>query len=135
MNEQRSRPVGIALLSFFFLFGVVASGLSAVMLLLPGSPLDVLWRINPHAHEGFLTMLHWAVVLMSAVCFACAVAALGLWRCRPWGYWTAIVILSMNVLGDTINSLLRRDWRTLIGVPIAGLMILYLFKKRNDFRS
>lgn len=129
MDEHQRRPVGIALLSFFFLFGVLASGLSVVMLLLPGTPLDVLWRLNPHGHEGFLAMGPWAVVLMSAVCFACATAALGLWRCRRWGRWMAIVILTINLVGDTINSLRTHDWRTLIGVPIAGLMISYLFKR------
>jgi hypothetical protein len=135
MNEQQRRPIGIILLCFFFTFGVLASGLSAVMLLAPGTPLDVLWRLNPHAHEGFLRMGRSAVVLMSAVCLACTAAALGLWRRRPWGYWTAMVILSMNLLGDIINSLLGREWRTLVGVPIAGLMILYLLKKRAIFES
>ena len=129
MDEHPSRPIGIALLSFFFLFGVLASGLSAVMLLLPGTPLDMLWRLNPHAHVGFLAMGPWAVVLMSAVCFACATAALGLWRCQRWGRWVAIVILSINLVGDTTNSFLTHDWRTLIGVPIAGIVIVYLFKR------
>ena len=135
MNEHQSRPIGIALLSFFFLFGVLASGLSAVMLLLPGTRLDVLWRLNPHAHEGFLRMGHWAVILMCAVCFGCATAALGLWDCQRWGRWTATVILSSNLVGDTVNSFLTHDWRTLLGVPIAGLMIVYLFKRKSVFHS
>jgi hypothetical protein len=135
MNEQRGRPIGIVLLSSFFLFGVLASGVSALMLLLPGTPLDALWRLNPHAREGFLTMGRWAVVLMFAVCFACATAALGLWRCKGWGRWMAIAILSVNLVGDTVNSFVARDWRTLIGVPIASLMILYLFRKKALFNS
>jgi hypothetical protein len=105
------------------------------MLLLPGTPLDELWRLNPHAREGFLTPGFPAVLLMCAVCFACAAAALGLWRCRRWGFWTAIGILSINLLGDTINAFLLRDWRTLIGLPIAGQMIGYLLKKQTIFAS
>jgi len=44
-----SRPSGITALSTFFLFGTVISGLAAVMLLFPGSVLEPLWRLNPHA--------------------------------------------------------------------------------------
>jgi hypothetical protein len=32
-------------------------------------------------------------------------------------------MLTINLLGDTLNAFLLRDWRTLIGVPIAGLMM------------
>jgi len=58
---------------------------------------------------------------------------LGLWRCRLWGYWTAIIILTVNLLGDAMNTFLLRDWRTLIGLPITGLMIAYLMRKRSMF--
>ena len=133
MNEQQRRPVGISVLSFFFLFGVLASGLTALILLVPGTPMDVLWGLNPRAREGLLPLGRFGVVLMGTVCLACAAAATGLWRRRPWGFWTAVVVLVMNLVGDAINSLAFSDWRTLIGVPIAGLMILYLFGKRRFF--
>jgi hypothetical protein len=130
---QSPRPAGITLLSLFFVFGTLASGLAAVMLIMPGTSVDVLWRLNPHAHEGFIEMGRWSVFVMSNVCLACASAAWGLWRCRLWGYWTAATILTVNLLGDTINTFLLRDWRTLIGLPIAGLMIAYLMRKRSIF--
>jgi hypothetical protein len=103
------------------------------MLMVPGTSIDGLWRLNPHAHEGFIAMGHWSVLLMSTVCVACVSAAWGLWHCRLWGYLTAIVILSVNLLADTINFFLLRDWRTLIGLPIASLMIAYLVGKRQVF--
>src|SRR5262249_49535393 len=108
---------------------------SATMLLVPGTFLDAMWRINPQAHSGFLQMGPWAVVLMCSVCFACATAALGLWRCRIWGWWTALVILSMNLAGDTIHFIAAHDGRTLLGLPIGGLMIAYLVKRRDIFKG
>lgn len=75
----------------------------------------------------------WAVLLMSMVCVACAAAALGLWHRQHWGYWTAISILGINLLGDTFNAFFLREWRTLIGLPIATLMIAYLFRNRMAF--
>jgi hypothetical protein len=130
---DKPRPVGITLISLFFGFGILASGLAAVMLIKPGTPMDVLWRLNPHAHEGFFAMGRWSVVLMSTVCLACAFAAWELWHCRRWGYWMATGILSINLIGDTTNAFLLRDWRTLAGLPIAFLMIAYLMKKRAVF--
>ena len=128
-----SRPLGITALSFFFVFGAVMSGLAAVMLVFPGSALELLWRLNPRAREGFAAMGLWAVLLMAGVCVACATAALGLRRCRRWGYWAALAILSINLAGDTTNALIAHDWRTLIGLPIGGAMIAYLLTKRSAF--
>jgi uncharacterized membrane protein (DUF2068 family) len=131
--SNRSRPAGITALSLFFVFGTVMSGLAAVMLLFPGSVLEPLWRLNPQARAGFVTMGNWAVLLMALVCAACATAAIGLWRCARWGHWTALAILSINLAGDTLNALIAHDWRTLIGLPIGGVVIAYLFSKRRVF--
>ena len=133
MSHQQRRPAGVVALSLFFVVGTFASGLTVVLLIFPGTSLDALWRLNPHAREGFVMMGKAAAFLMLAVCLAGASAALGLWRLRRWGYWTAISILSVNLIGDTINAFSLQDWRTLIGLPIAGVMIAYLIKKRMIF--
>jgi hypothetical protein len=133
LTHHSRRTVGISALSLFFVFGALASGLAAAILIVPGTALDVLWHFNPHAHRSFIAMGHWSVLLMSTVFLACMSAAWGLWRCRLWGYWTAAIILSVNLLGDTINSFVLRDWRTLIGLPIAGFMIAYLVSRRRVF--
>jgi len=117
----------------FFGFGTVASGLAAFLLLLPGSPLDALWKVNPRGREGLMALGLWAVLLMLVVCACCATAVLGLWRARRWGLWMAVAVLSTNLIGDTINVFVLHDWRTLIGLPIGGLMIVYLVKSRRDF--
>jgi len=128
-----SRSLGIVVLALFFLFGTIMSGLAAGMLLFPGSALQPLWRLNPRAREGFAAMGLWAVLLMAAVCVACATAALGLQRCKLWGYWIAPAILSINLAGDVTNALVAHDWRTLIGLPIGGAMAVYLLTKRSVF--
>lgn len=103
------------------------------MLLFPGSALEPLWRLNPRAREGFATMGWWSVILMAAVCVACSTAALGLWRRKRWGYWTALAILAINLAGDMANAVIAHDWRTLIGLPIGGAFIAYLVIKRKAF--
>jgi uncharacterized membrane protein (DUF2068 family) len=128
-----ARPLGITALSLFFAFGALMSGLTVFLLLFPGTVLDSVWRLNPRAHEGFATMGSWTVLLMAVVCLGCVVAAVGLWRCTRWGLWTALTILSVNLAGDTTNAIVTGDKRTLIGLPIGGLMIWYLLRKRRLF--
>lgn len=132
--NNRHRSFGITVLSLFFVFGTVTSGLTAAMLLYPGGILEPLWRLNPHAHEGFARIGNLAVLLMVIVCFACATAAIGLWRCARSGYVTALVILSLNLVGDTMNATIAHEWRTLVGLPIGGAMILYLLRSRRRFQ-
>jgi hypothetical protein len=38
-----------------------------------------------------------------------------------------LVILSANLVGDAANAILRHDYRPLIGIPIGGAMIVYLW--------
>ena len=67
------------------------------------------------------------------VCVACGMTALGLRRCKRWGYRMALSILTINLAGDTANAMIAHDWRTLIGLPIDGAMIVHLLTKKSAF--
>jgi hypothetical protein len=67
---------------------------------------------------------------MLGVMVACAGAAAGLGTGRPWGYRLAVGLLGVNLIGDLGNAFLRGDRRTLIGVPVAGLLLAYLLSRR-----
>ena len=110
----------------FFAFGAVMCVLTIGLLLFPGGALDSLWRANPDARLAFQSMGYWSLVLMLGVGTACLFAAVGLWRAKPWGTWLALIILSVNMLGDLTNVFVRHDYRGLIGVPVAGAMIFFL---------
>jgi hypothetical protein len=109
------------------------SGLAFILLMFPGIPLDVAWRLNPGAHIAWSALGWRALLLMSATSLACATAALGLWRCRRWGLWTAVAILVINLIGDAGNALLLGDKRALIGLPIGGLLMWYLLSQQGRF--
>ncbi len=122
-------PWGMKTPVAFFVFGVCACAITAAALLLPGTWLDLVWRLNPEAQDGFQKMGRpLSAGLMLTVGSACAATAVGLARQKVWGRWLAIGILVVNLAGDTINALVRHDFRTLIGLPIAGAMIWYLGK-------
>lgn len=101
-------------------------GLTIGLLLFPGTAVDSLWRLNPEAHSAFQSFGGWAILLMLGVGLGCAIAAIGLWKGTRWGVRLALLILSINILGDLINAFVRNDYRALIGLPIGGAMIFYL---------
>jgi hypothetical protein len=100
--------------------------LTLFMLLFPESVLDSLWRLNPEAHVGLQSLGRWAIALMAIVATACGLSAVGLAKLAPWGRILALAVLAVNLIGAVGGALIRRDPRTLIGVPIGGAVILYL---------
>jgi hypothetical protein len=124
-------PLGIKLLAAFFGFGAAMCLLTIVLLLFPGSALDSLWRLNPDAHAAFQQLGRLSIFLMVIVGSACGLAAFGLAKRARWGIPLALGIICVNLIGDSLNAFVRRDLRTLIGIPIGGAMILYLLFVRR----
>jgi hypothetical protein len=119
------------LVVIFFAGGALICLLVVVELAFPGGPLDSIWRLKPEARTQFQEMGSRASIgLMILVGAACGLAAIGLARSKEWGRRLAIGILTVNLIGDSLNALLRHDLKTLIGLPIGGLMIWYLSKKK-----
>ena len=109
--------------------------LAVVLLLFPGSALDSLWRLNPDAQAAFQSFGSWSFVLMLIVGTACLFAAVGLWRGTVSGTRLALTILSLNMIGDLANTLLRHDYRALIGLPVGVAMILFLVRSSGWLKS
>jgi len=125
---KSATPVGMKLLALFFALGTCVCALTIVLLIFPGTMLDSLWRLNPEAHAAFQSIGWLSILLMATVDTACALVAIGLARNTTWGCWLGILVLTVNLVGDLTNVLLRHDLRTLIGVPIAGAMVVYLYR-------
>jgi hypothetical protein len=120
-------PLGLRLLAIFFGFGTVMCALTIVLLLFPGTALDVAWRLNPEAQRSFQSLGTLSILLMAVVGISCGAAAIGLFRGAWWGRVVGLIILLANLVGDAANAILRHDYRALIGIPIGGVMIVYLW--------
>ena len=131
MTSPTNRPFGITGLIALFLFGTAASFLSVLSLTFPGSFLDPIWQLNPHARTGFNTMGSWAIVLMSAVCVACVFTAIGLWRGLRWGYWLAVLMLVVNLVGELANVISGIEPMAIVGIPIVLLVLVYMMRHRT----
>lgn len=102
--------------------------LTLALLLFAGSDLDSLWQLNPEARLAFQSFGSWSFLLMVTIGTGCLFAAIGLWRGTFWGTQLALTILSINMIGDIINTLLRHDYRALIGLPVGAAMIFFLVR-------
>ena len=133
--DQKRRPLGIILLVLFFAAGAVVCSLVMLALAFPGSFLEIIWKLRPAVRDDFQELGTWSVALMAAVGAACGLAAFGLWRGAEWGRRVAIGVLTVNFVGDMFNAAFHGDMRTLIGLPICGLMIWYLVKLKPQPES
>jgi len=125
------RPVGLTLLTAFFVFGALMAFLAFLGLLLSGGFLQLIWRLNPAAYRALTELGACGMLLMAVVAIACALAGIGLWIQTQWGRRLAVGMLAINLLGDVLNAVARGDLRTLIGIPIGGAMIFYLLRART----
>jgi hypothetical protein len=137
MVSYKSRPFGITALAVLFVFGTAASFIAAVSLSFPGSFLEPIWQLNPQARTGFDRIGSWAMVLMVSVCIACMLAAVSVWRGLSWGYWLAVGMLVLNLIGDVINVITGTEPRAIVGIPVVFLVLTYLMRRRtrNYFRK
>jgi hypothetical protein len=123
-------PLGLRLLAIFFGFGAFMCALTIVLLLFPGTALDAAWRLNPEAQRSFQSLGTVSILLMAVVGISCGAAAIGLFGGARWGRVLGLVILLVNLVGDTANAILGHDYRALIGIPIGGVMIIYLWSTK-----
>ena len=128
--EIRKCPAGVTALSIFFMAGSIICLIASVSLLLPNSFIEPIWRLNPRARAGFMTMGRWAIVLLFTIGISCASAAIGLWRGNRYGYRFAVALIAINLTGDIINTLLGIEPRAIVGIPIALAILLYLMSRR-----
>jgi uncharacterized membrane protein (UPF0136 family) len=120
------------LLVVFFTAGALICLVTMLALAFPGGFLEPIWRLKPDARVEFHKIGSASVALMAVVGAACGFAAAGLAIGADWGHRLAIGVLAVNLVGDCLNASLRHDPRTLIGLPIGGLMIFYLVKKQRS---
>jgi len=118
--------VGIRLLAALCIFGACASGLAAVTLAWPDSPLDAVWAVNPEGHAGLRALGWLAIIGMAVLSVTMITTASGLLALRRWAWWLALIVLVGNAMSDLITAVVTGNPRTLIGVPLAGLVVWWL---------
>jgi uncharacterized membrane protein (DUF2068 family) len=110
---------------------------AAITLAWPGTFLDRAWALNPAAHQQLATLGRVLALPFLFLALALFVAGLGWFRRKRWGWLLAVIIISINLLGDLFNAL-RGEWvKGAVGVLIAGLLLTYMTREqvRGYFRT
>jgi hypothetical protein len=128
--EGNGKPPGFSAIGVFLFFGASMASLAAATLLLPGTPLDCAWTLNPTAYQQLAPLGGKVGILFLLLAAALVISGVGWFRRRVWGWRLAVGIIGTQVLGDLIN-LVRGDWvRGGTGAAIAGALLLYLLSAR-----
>lgn len=121
----------------FLVFGACMSGLAGMTLVWRGTTLDRIWALNPAAYRKLAPFGGTVGPLFLLLSATMAIASVGWFKRRFWGWGLAVGVISAQLAGDSIN-LARGDLvRGGAGLAIAGALLLYLLRPtvRTTFRS
>ncbi len=124
---------GMTAIGVFLIFGAAMAFIAGTSLVRRGTPLDRMWALNPHAYDELAPLGKPVGVVFLLLAAALALAGIGWLKRRSWGWWLAVVIIGTQVLGDVVNILLGRVIQGVIGVTVAGALLLYIV--RPDVRA
>jgi hypothetical protein len=128
--SPRSRA-GLTAVGIFLLFGSITAFLAGTSLICKGTPLDQMWRLNPPAYQQLAPIgkfMGTAFLILSALL---ALAALGWFKRRLWGWWLAVAVIAIQILGDSANLLRGHFLEGAAGVVIAGTLLFYLLRPQT----
>lgn len=122
-------------MSVFLVFGATMATLAGITLLFPGSFLDPIWRLNPEAGEQLRQLGRGIGIAFLGLGAAMVAAAIGWIKRRFWGWALAVIIIASQVLGDLANAFRGEFLKGIVGVVIAGALLIYLLRSnvRNAF--
>ena len=119
-------PRGIAAIGFFLLFGALMASLAGVTLVWRGTPLERMWTLNPRAFRELAPYGKIVGIPFLLLGVTLAVAGVGWFKCRLWGWRLAVAVIATQVLGDLVNVFQGRVVEGGLGVAIAGALLFYL---------
>lgn len=140
MNPSSSSPPvesprGMRVIGIFLLFGAATAFLAGISLVWHGTRLDRMWRLNPRAYKELARFGKAAGIAFLPLSVALALAAMGWFKRRLWGWWLTVAIIAIQVLGDLVNMIRGQFLGGGVGVVIASVFLIYLLqgKVKNIF--
>ena len=121
-------PRGKTAIGIFLLFGAVMASLTGATLLWRGTALDRMWTLNPRAYKELAPLGKVVGIPFLMLGVLLAVACMGWFKRRVWGWRLAVAIIAIQVLGDLVNAFRGDVVRGGAGFVIAGALLVYLLR-------
>jgi hypothetical protein len=102
------------------------ASLAGATLVWRGTALDRMWTLNPRAFRELAPYGKIVGIPFLLLGVTLAVAGVGWFKCRLWGWRLAVVVITTQVLGDLANVFKGHVVEGGIGVAIAGALLFYL---------
>jgi len=110
----------------FLLFGALTSSLAGATLVWRGTTLDRMWTLNPRAFRELAPYGKAIGIPFLLLGVTLAVAGIGWFKYRLWGWRLTVGVVATQVLGDLVNLFSGHIVEGGVGVAIAGALLLYL---------
>ena len=126
---MREEPTwALTAIGVFLFLGAVMASLAGTTLIWRGTLLDQVWVLNRPAYRQLASLGEKVGVPFLVLSAALAVAGVGWFTRRAWGWRLAVFLIATQVLGDLINIFMGHFVRGAAGVTIASALLLYLLR-------
>ena len=123
------RPAIVSIVAAFLAAAAMIALVTGITLLIPRTPLDQIWQLNPAAHQAFAAAGRASGSGLLALACAVALAAKGLLNGRRWAWQLTILLFALNGMGDLVSLFLTRDRiRGASGILVAGGFLFLLLR-------
>ncbi len=126
VREEPTWP--LTAIGVFLFFGAVMASLAGTTLIWRGTLLDHMWLLNTPAYRQLAPLGKTIGVPFLVLGAALAVAGVGWFGRRTWGWRLAVFLIATQVLGDLINILMGHFVSGAAGLTIASALLLYLLR-------
>jgi hypothetical protein len=127
------RPKKVTLIAAILAIATAIAVVVGTSLLFPNALLDRVWEFNQPLASAFKPWSKPMSVFLFLVAVGTSCAAAGLWKGRPWAWWFAVALFSVDACGDAIRGFVTGEiWKSATGAGVS-LGFLYLLC-RSDVR-
>jgi hypothetical protein len=128
MVIRTKSPRGMSAVGIFLFFGATMAFLAGLTFLWPGTVLDRVWALNPHAYKQLAPFGRGMGIPLILLGLALTVAGMGWFKRFLWAWRLAVAIIAIQVVGNFVNIFLGRIVEGAIAVTIAVALLFYLLR-------
>jgi hypothetical protein len=115
-------------IGIFLEFGAVMASLAGTTLVWRGTALDRMWALNLRAYRELAPFGKMVGIPFLLLAVTLAVAGMGWFKRRVWGWRLAVAIIATQVLGNLVNAFRGDIVQGGAGFVIAGALLVYLLR-------